>query len=183
MEGVRLRALPPLPRTAAFEELNVRTYVRHGDRPGVWFFSLDAASRLAVSAARTWFHLPYFRARMRATDEDGTIAYASERTHPDAPAAELRARYGPTGPVRPSAPGTLESWLTERYCLYARSPRGALYRGEIHHPPWPLQPAQATLDPTSMLRAAGLEPPDRPPLLHYANRLDVLIWPPKRPTP
>src|SRR5437867_5100192 len=62
MTGVRLRWLPPLPGISAFPELNVRTYVRVRDRPGVYFFSLDAGSRTAVAMARAWFHLPYFHA-------------------------------------------------------------------------------------------------------------------------
>ena len=183
MSGLRLRGCPAFPGARNFPEFNLRTYVRAGERRGVWFFSLDAASRLAVSAARTWFHLPYFRARMRSREEDGTIVYASERVHPNAPLARLEARYRPTAAPTPSAPGTLEHWLTERYCLYARSPRGALYRGEIHHPPWPLQAAEATLDPTSMLRASALEPPEDAPHLRFAERLDVLIWPPKLHSP
>src|SRR4029079_10001655 len=83
--GVRVRWTPPLPGLSAFPELNVRTYVRHGDRPGVLFFSLDAASALAVSAARTWFRLPYYRARMRCEPEGEGIRYSHDRTHTDAP--------------------------------------------------------------------------------------------------
>lgn len=180
MSGVRLRGLPGLPGTAAFPELNVRTYVRVGDRPGVWFFSLDAASALAVSVARAWFHLPYFRARMSAGTRGEEVVYASERIHRGAPAAEWRGAYAPTGPVALARRGTLEHWLTERYCLYARSPAGRILRGEIHHDPWPLQPAMARIEVDTMAAAHGIVPPAQPPHLLFARRLDVRIWAPRR---
>ena len=89
MEGVRLRYAPAIPGTSQFPELNVRTYVKHDEMAGVWFFSLDAASRLAVIVARGWFHLPYFFARMRCADRDGWIEYASERKERDGTGAVL----------------------------------------------------------------------------------------------
>jgi uncharacterized protein YqjF (DUF2071 family) len=177
MSGIRLRGLPPIPGTSAFPELNVRTYVTHGNRPGVWFFSLDATNPLAVAVARTWFHLPYYRARMRCDAKGEGIDYESRRTHRGAPAGEFRARYGPTGPAYSSVRGTLEHWLTERYCLYAQASRG-LVRGEIHHLPWPLQPAWAEIEANSMAAAAGITLPNAAPLLHFARRIDVPCWAP-----
>jgi len=179
MSGVRPRCLPPLPGLSAFPELNVRTYVALQGKPGVFFFSLDAASRLAVAGARRLFHLPYYRAEMAVAPEGEGVSYASRRVHPGAPAAELRGRYGPTGPVRPAAAGSLDDWLTARYCLYTVA-RGASYRCEIHHAPWPLQPAAARFEVNTMAAAAGLPFPDRPPLLHFARRLEVVVWPLER---
>jgi uncharacterized protein YqjF (DUF2071 family) len=179
MSGVRLRGLPPLPRAAAFPELNVRTYVRRGARPGVWFFSLDAASRGAVRAARTWFGLPYFDAEMAAAERGGWIEYASRRTHRGAPPAELRARYRPVGAVERAAAGSLAEFLTERYRLYALR-GGRLLAGEIHHPPWPLQPAAAELERETLSAASGIRLPPSAPVLHFARRIDVLLWPPRR---
>ncbi len=178
MSGVRLRGSPAIPGTHAFPELNVRTYVRVGERPGVWFFSLDAANALAVAVARSWFHLPYFRARMVCEPDGADIVYASERTHSGAAAAVFRGRYGPGGPIRVAEPGTLEHWLTERYCLYASSPRG-LVRGEIHHARWPLQQAWATIDESSMAAASGIALPETTPLLHFARSIDVVCWSPR----
>ena len=180
MTRVRLRGTPALPGLSAFPELNVRTYVRHGERRGVWFFSLDAASRLAVRAARSWFHLPYFDAEMECAERAGEIHYRSSRTHRGAPAAEFRGRYAPSTPIELARPGTLEHFLTERYCLFAAGPRGRLLRGDIHHSPWPLQRAQAELATNTMAAASGLELPTIPPLLHFTRVLDVLIWAPRR---
>lgn len=179
MSGVRPRGVPGMPWLSAFPELNVRTYVTApgGSKPGVFFFSLEAANPIAVSAARRGFHLPYFRARMRLTDYGDHIAYTSTRTHTGAPPAAFVGRYGPTGGVYATTPGSLEHWLTERYCLYTVTGGGRLHRGDIHHAPWPLQPAQATLATNSMAAAAGIHLPDTPPLLHFARRLDVVVWP------
>jgi uncharacterized protein YqjF (DUF2071 family) len=184
MTGVRPRGVPPLPRLSAFPELNVRTYVALDDKPGVYFFSLDARSALAVSAARLFFRLPYYRARMAVAVTGDLVDYRSRRTHPGAPPAELVARYGPRGLGSRWAPGSLDHWLTERYCLYttdpAGDPAGRPYRAEIHHAPWPLQPAHATFERNDMAAAAGIALPDAPPLLHFARRLDVVVWPLRR---
>ena len=177
MSGIRVRGLTPIPYTSAFAELNVRTYVTYQGRPGVVFFSLDAASPPAVLAARRWFHLPYFNARMVAQVEGDNITYSSTRTHRNAPAAEFAATYRPTGPVSYPKVGTIDNWLTARYCLYTVDPRQRVFRGEIHHLPWPLQPAEATVTKNMMAQAAGISLPDQPPLLHFSKRLDVLIWP------
>lgn len=178
MEHVGLRGLPRPPRLSSFLELNVRTYVTAGGRPGVFFFSLDAANPIAVRIARCWFGLPYFDARMRASDDGGWTAYASERRHRGFPAGELRARFRPAGPAYRSEPGSLEAWLTERYCLYSVDRRGRARRGEIHHVPWPLQPAEAEFAANTVVDAHGFRLPDSPPLLHYVDRIDVAAWNP-----
>jgi len=168
--------LPPIPYFHAFPELNVRTYVTHGGKPGVWFFSLDAANRLAVWGARRYFHLPYFRASMSCLSDpkvgDG-IAYRSLRTHRGAKPAEFRARYRPRGPVYRSRAGDLDHWLTERYCLYSIDPRGRLHRADVAHDPWPLQPADAEIEANTMTDAMGLPLSGPPALLHFAHRVDV----------
>src|SRR5580692_10586538 len=124
MSGVRLRGTPPVPWLSAFPELNVRTYVHVDGKPGVWFFSLDADNRTAVAIARAWFHLPYFRARMSCAERNGWIEYRCERSHPSAHSGVLNGRYRPIGEVFAAAPGSLEYFLTERYCLYAADNEG-----------------------------------------------------------
>jgi uncharacterized protein YqjF (DUF2071 family) len=180
MRGVRPRFVPPLPGISAFPELNLRTYVTHGGRPGVWFFSLDAANPLAVRAARLGFHLPYFDAQMRCMLQGETVHYQSVRRHRGMAPAAFRAEYTPTGPVYTSVPGSLEHWLTERYCLYAADRRGRLWRGDIHHDPWPLQPARATITTNHLADRLGLLLDHRPPLLHFTRRIDVVAWLPER---
>lgn len=175
MSGVRGRWLPSIPGTSHFPELNVRTYVTYGGKPGVFFFSLDAASHLAVWGARTAYHLPYFFAGMKVTQEGEWFRYESARNAN----TFLQARYRPVAAVQLRAPGTLEHWLTERYCLYTIVD-GSVYRGEIHHVPWPLQDAEAGIAVNTMASAAGIQLPKIPPLLHFSKRLEVLVWPLKK---
>jgi uncharacterized protein len=181
MTGVAPRFAPPqflklAPGLSNFLELNVRTYVTHNGRAGVWFFSLDAANKFAVRAARNAFHLPYMDARMTQRETGGIISYSSVRTHVGEPGAEFLGRYKPVTDVYQSSPGTLEAWLTERYCLYSADRFGRLYRGEIHHQPWPLQRAELELEVNTMARGIGLELPDPPALLHFARELSVVAW-------
>ncbi|MGA2812493.1 MAG: DUF2071 domain-containing protein [Candidatus Acidiferrum sp.] len=182
MSGVRLRATPALPWLSHFPELNVRTYVQREGKPGVWFFSLEAGNSVAVQIARFWFHLPYFYARMRTDRSDGWIRYASERASAGARAAVFRARYRPAGPPSPAPPGSLAYFLTERYCLYTVDAEGRLLRGEIHHPAWLLESAEAEIAENTVAQAAGISLPDSQALLHFAKRQDVIVWAAKRIT-
>ena len=145
MEGVSVRPLPDLPWLSAFPEMNLRLYVELGGKPGVWFISLDAANPLAVQAARRFFHLPYFDATMSLRREGEGVLYRSERRR-DPRRVRFRGAYWPTGPVHQAHPGTLEHFLTERYCLYAQAPDGTIRRTEVHHLPWPLQEAAAEIE-------------------------------------
>jgi uncharacterized protein YqjF (DUF2071 family) len=180
MTGVRPRGLPALPWMSAFPELNVRTYVTAGGKPGVWFFSLDATNPVAVRLARTLFSLPYYDARMASNRRGDHVRYSSQRTHRGAPPAELQADYHPVGQVSYAPPGTLAHWLTERYCLYAADGRGHVWRGDIHHVRWPLQTAEATVQVNTMTQQIRMRLPDTPPLLHFARHQDVVGWLPQR---
>jgi uncharacterized protein YqjF (DUF2071 family) len=180
MDGVTPRLIPALPRLHAFPELNLRTYVTVGGIPGVWFFSLDAGQKLAVRTARRFFHLPYFDARFEIKLQGDRVSYSAVRTHRAAPAAAFSASYQPTGPVYRSEAGTLDAWLTERYCLYAADTAGRIYRGKIEHEPWPLQPAEATLHTNTLGDWLGIEMIGDPATLHFAKSLDVRAWLVKR---
>jgi uncharacterized protein YqjF (DUF2071 family) len=173
MTNVRARRIPALPGLSRFPELNVRTYVTVDGKPGVYFFSLDAANLPAVWAARRFYRLPYFHAQMSVSGDEHGISYESHRYHSD---AELRARYTAGGRVELRPPGTLEHWLTERYCLYTVA-NGSVYRAEIHHVQWSLQDAEAEIERNTMAPATGIQLPDTKPLLHFSRKLDVLIWP------
>lgn len=176
MEGVMRRPLPDLPWISAFPELNVRTYVERDGKAGVWFFSLDATQPLAVWAAKTFFDLPYHRARMVCEPDGQDIVYRSERRTGD---ARFAGRYGPAGDVFLSEPGTLEHFLTERYCLFAKSRSGRSTITEVHHEPWPLQPAHAEILEQSMHAPLGVELPDAAPHLLFVRRIDVAVWSPR----
>jgi uncharacterized protein len=176
MSYVRPRGVPPVPGLSAFPELNVRTYVTVNGVPGIYFFSLDAGNSIAVALARILFHLPYFKASMKCQRLSDSIHYHSHRTHHGAPRADFIATYRPIGPVTHAQPGTLVHWFTERYCLYTVVNKH-VYRGDIHHLPWPLQAAELEITRTTMASSHGIQLPDTVPLLHYAERQEVLIWP------
>jgi uncharacterized protein len=167
--GLRARGLLPLPFASSFRELNVRTYVTRGERPGIWFFSLDASSQLAVEAARRLYRLPYFRADISVRRRGDDIVYDCSRGGGKA----FSAMYRPDGDVFNAERGSLEHFLVERYCLYAEH-GGKLHRAEIHHPPWPLQPARAQIDLNTM---PPLKVAEADPLVYFSERQDVAIWP------
>jgi uncharacterized protein YqjF (DUF2071 family) len=183
MSGIRARMIPALPGLSHFPELNVRTYVRCRDIPGVYFFSLDAANLPAVWSARAAYGLPYFHAEMSARSSGEAIEYSSRRSqtadlHSHGP-AEFRGRYWPISEPKRREKDALEYFLTERYCLYAVR-RGKLLRAYIHHLPWPLQDAEAKIEVNTMAAAAGIELPESKPLMHFSRFLEVLIWKPER---
>jgi uncharacterized protein len=171
--GLRARGMVPLPFVSSFLELNVRTYVTHNGKPGIWFFSLDASSQVAVEAARRLYRLPYFRARITRRREGRRTLYDCARDDGRA----FSGSYAAAGAQFTAQPGSVEHFITERYCLYAED-EGSLWRADIHHRPWPLRPADATIELNTM-------PPDwvrleGEPLLHYSERQDVVIWPLER---
>jgi hypothetical protein len=171
---VRLSFTPPVPWLSDFHELNVRTYVHLDGVPGVWFFSLNANSLTTVLGARTLYHLPYFNARIDLRQEGKTINYDLSRTGDSR--AEFKATWEIGAALPESHPDSLEFFLTERYCLY--SSRGEnLYRARIHHRPWPLQKATLSSFASTMIEGDGIQTPEGSALLHYAEALEVKVWP------
>jgi uncharacterized protein YqjF (DUF2071 family) len=175
VRGLRARGTPPLPWVSHFPELNVRTYVELGGKPGIYFLSLDAARLPAVAAARRLYRLPYFHAEMEAARADRRITYRSVRRSGDGPPAAFRAAYGPQEGGLDGGEA-LARWLAERYCLYVKEEGSQVLRGEIHHPLWPLESAWADIGLNTMGEPFGLDLRGRP-LLHFAGRQDTLVWP------
>ena len=175
---VGLPIAPPLPWASQFAETNVRTYVTSADgEHGIWFFSLDAESQVAVEAARRLYKLPYFRARMSAWPRGRDVEYETSRRDRSGHLAQLRVTYGPRGEPFAAEPGSLEHFLTERYCLYATDEDARLHRAEIHHPPWALQRGEAGITQNTM-PPPGIDLPGDPPHVLFSRRQDVVIWAP-----
>ena len=176
MSNVAPRCCPSIPKLSRFMELNVRTYVIYDGKPGVWFFSLDAASRIAVRAARVMFNLPYMDANMRMEkDHSQLISYQSERTHRGEASATFDASYRAIGETFQAQSGTLEHWLTARYCLYSADRHGRLYRGEIDHAPWQLSLASCELRLNTMGEPLGVSLLGQPHLI-FAQPIQVRAW-------
>lgn len=180
ISGARLRGMPAVPGLSKFPELNVRTYVKAEGKPGVWFFSLDAGNRAAVEVARGWFHLPYFYSRMELTLRAEEIAFSAHRRDRRGDRERFAGVYAAKGAIFEAQKGTLEHFLTERYCLYAQKRNGAILRSEIHHAPWQLQGARADFLVNSLTKSLGVSLASPPALLHFSKLQDVVIWAPKR---
>ena len=172
MRGVTLRYCPAFTPLSDFPEINVRTYVYYQGKPGVWFFSLDVPSRIAVWTARTFFHLPYRHAAVTVGKEENTICYRHARS-----CGSFSADYSPAEPLAVDS-DSFEIWATERYCLYCQSKKGQLYRTEVHHPKWPLQVADITIGENGLLD--GYEVGDQHPSVLFSKHLDVVAYPPQK---
>jgi uncharacterized protein len=175
VRGVRLRGTAPVPAVSEFPEVNVRTYVVAGGRPGIYFLSLDADSYPAVLAARRAYRLPYFRSRISIERAGEWVGYRAERVDDDGPACALDVSYLSTGAPAPARDGSFEAWAAERYCLYTLDERHRVLRGDIHHPPWPLSPGEAEVRSNTMAEPYDLALEGKP-VVHVSRRQDVAIW-------
>jgi uncharacterized protein YqjF (DUF2071 family) len=181
MRGVRPRFCPSVPGISHFLELNLRTYVRdRTGRPGVWFYSLDAGQPLAVWAARAFFALPYYRARMELSAAGGEYRFVSCRA---GTGQRLHYHYRPE-PVRShnsheAVPGTLEFFLVERYRLFAFR-RGRVLTGRVYHRPYPVAAVETSVWSDGLFALDGFRRPDRlPDHQVYARQVEVSIFAPE----
>ncbi|MDP2305611.1 MAG: DUF2071 domain-containing protein [Pseudomonadota bacterium] len=158
-----------------FLETNLRTYVhKDGESPGVYFFSLEASSWLAVQAARIGWGLPYHHAAMGVTQAGDERGYTSVRR--SAPSARLDVRCRVGAPLGASVPGSLEHFLLERYYLYVERD-GVLSRGQVHHAPYPAFAAEVLQCEEGLVAAAGLPAPGGlPDLVHASPGVDVEVF-------
>jgi uncharacterized protein len=167
-----------MPFAFEFPEVNVRTYAKHRGKAGVWFISLDASSRLAVTTARWRYCLPYHGAKMKLEIDRQSasrwIQFSSRRTDHSTKPAEFEMEYGPIGESFHAESGSLEHWLTERYSLFALDRKGAIVCADVEHVPWPLHRAEAAFKTNTMLQPLGLDTPSSHPLLHFAHDLVVV---------
>ncbi len=186
LTGVRAVLTPPLPWISHFHEVNVRTYVhRDGQDPGVWFFSLDASSAIAVAAARAAYNLPYFHSQIEfqaSKDPVPKIDFISHRVDAKGTTpANARIRYAPMeGIITRAALGTIEHFLIERYILYTTDDEHHLHRARVHHQPYPVQRAEVVELEETLIWAAGIRRSDAHPLRHYASEVNVKVYPVER---
>ncbi|WP_254762585.1 YqjF family protein [Natrinema marinum] len=178
--NVGIRGTPSITRLA-FAELAVRTYVRHRDEPGLYYFSIDVGSSLVATTLGRTTSLPIYDATMRVgATEENHVAFSSERQFADGDTpARFAATYRPDGDVFTAEPGSLAYWLTARRRIYVPTASGVL-TSELAHDPWPLQPAVATIHENTMFEANGLPTPTDDPVLHYADELPMTGSVPRR---
>lgn len=179
MNHVRLRGIPALPWISAFPELYVRTCVTMDNKPGTFFLSVDASDAFGVAIARKWFHLPNYQAKMSLRMEKDRVHFSSQRFNPEDPPAVFIGSYKPTGDPMIPQRGSLAYWLMERYCFYMVDSGQKLYRTEMHHAPWPLQPAEATFDMNTMITPFGIRFPETAPTLYFVKQQNIMVWWPR----
>lgn len=177
MTDLAPRELPALPWVSAFPQVNLRTYVRLGDRAGVYFFSLNAPRLMAVGMGNV-LGLSYFTANIEMTKRNDTVRVSSERRSNDLRTGFV-AEYRPIGKAFEPQPGSLDHWLTERYCAYLVGRSGRTTSLDIHHAPWVLAEADAEIEDHTLADSLGVELPDAPDVLHYSERQDTVAWLPR----
>src|SRR6266851_290806 len=172
---VRPRWLPPFPPVSDFLELNLRTYVRLDDKPGVFFLSIHANKRLAVRVARWFSPLPYAYARMKCSQERDEFRFQCTST--DQKEVAFVANYTLESEEYSARRDPLSKWLLERYCLYVGDPRGGLIRTEVHHDPWVVREVALEISSNILGRALGLDLSPKPDRAHFSSGVQALAWP------
>jgi uncharacterized protein YqjF (DUF2071 family) len=187
---VRPSGVPPLPGISFSSQISVRTYVTMGGKPGIYYFSMDTTNLSTVWFARMFFRMQYWHSSIQVSGatinspktQNAEIHFRARRLHGPAAqngAARLDVEYAPEGAPTRARTGSLNEFLTERYCVYSCH-RKSFYRTEIHHQPWPLQQVQVDLRDNSMAEPLGLTLPEEPELCHFSRSLKMLTWAPER---
>lgn len=172
MTGLRLRGVPPVPGTDRFPQINVRTYITLDGKPGVYFFSLDAANWLAAKMAKTFFHIPYNFADIRVESSESTFHFESKRKD-----MGLVCSYRPISEPFYAEKGSFDWWMVERYCFYTVNKKGVPLRCDILHRPWLLQRAEAEFPQNTMLSMQGMQVESNNPTIHFSKKVEVRAWP------
>ncbi len=176
MDGIYPRGLPSVSIFPKFPEINVRTYVQCNGKPGVYFMSLDAEHWVTYTIAKRWFRLPYYSAQISFQKEGQTFQYQSIRKGKTNTPIIFNGKYVPLSEVYFAKKGTLDHWLTERYCLYSTDNGVNIYCGEIHHRPWPLQKAEAEICTNTLFSPFNFDLTEVKPIFHFSKGVDTLIW-------
>ncbi|MCQ6276307.1 DUF2071 domain-containing protein [Bacillus sp. V3B] len=176
MEGIYPRGLPPISLTPTFPEINVRTYVQYDGKPGVFFMSLDVGDWASYTIAKRWYHLPYQPADISFQKEEQTFHCQSIRKRSTNPPIAFQAKYTPISEVYFPKEGTLDHWLTERYCLFSSNNGSDIFCGEIHHRPWPLQKVEAEISRNTLLTPFKIDGTKVQPIYHFSKGVDAFFW-------
>ncbi|HEX4039149.1 MAG TPA: DUF2071 domain-containing protein [Acidobacteriaceae bacterium] len=174
--------IPAIPGCDSFRELNLRTYVRQNGRPGVCFLSIECPAGFSDWIARQFFGVPYYHAQMIAWNDGESYRYATERLIQDQREAVFFGEFRPSPGGQLPQPNTLEFFLLERYSSYFVH-EGAVYRGEIQHPEWLLQQAEAEIEVNTISEVLGLELSPRPDHVGFVQSTVTHIFPPVRQEP
>jgi len=165
MERIRPRILPAFAPVSNFHEINIRTYVRHKGKSGVYFLSIEAGNRLSSWLAKSLSQLPYRYSSMERAP--GHVVSANAEFED-----VLEAQYSIGQSITNKT--ALDTWLTERYALFQDS-GSQLNAFEIHHIEWPIQSME--------LQGLNIDYPrfqdliqESPDACHYSSGVQVVSW-------
>lgn len=173
--GTHIRGMPVMPGMQTFLQVNVRTYVRYGKRRGVYFFSMDSNSRVAVQATSLGGFLPYRHSHIKMKNYNRRIVFESSRSGKVNTSEQIKLVYKPRNAIIEST--ALERWLTERYSLWTK-PKERLYRLDISHPPWQLQYVEGDIHINTLAHFLPEQLHCMLPIAHYCNSMEVLLYAP-----
>ena len=177
MHEVHVFDFPAAPGFQNFEELNLRTYVRYEDTPGIYFISIDTSSTAYAIIARHMFHLPIHTANMNLMEVGSALSFGSERHHSD---VMFEAGYEPTGTAAPAKDGSIQHFLCERYS-YFDVQHNVVVEGSIRHAPWEIQKVNLTADASNLFTAAGIDKAlGEPAVAFYAEQTDSVSRLPRK---
>jgi uncharacterized protein YqjF (DUF2071 family) len=176
MEGIYPLALSPFSVTPPFSEINVRTYVMHKGKPGVYFMSLDVQNWASYTIAKRWYRLPYYPAKISFRNEGDFIHYDGIRKGKTNNQAAFSGSFLPTQEVFFAKTGSLEHWLTERYCFYSIDNKGKFFCADIHHSPWQLQKAETEITINTLFSPFTIDLLNEKPISLFSIGVDSLMW-------
>lgn len=177
MEDVMKGNIPSFYPFKKFPELNLRTYVKYENKPGVFFFSLDAECLPVVLGGNLLYGVPYKYAKMNYELSENGGYLRSDRF---IGSVEFEMRYRKIGEIFESEIGSLQEWLSERYCLYSKSNHTEFYRVEVHHKKWPLQNCEVSISKNDILKASNLEVDLDSMIVNYSPGVDVISFRPEK---
>ncbi|MGG1677746.1 YqjF family protein [Neobacillus sp. NRS-1170] len=176
IEGIYPRGISSVSVTPKFPEINVRTYVQCDGKPGIYFLSIDVQNWASLNIAKRWYRLPYYSSEISFQKEGQSFQCQSVRKGNANTIISFKGKYFPVSEVYFPKEGTLDHWLTERYCLYSSTNGVNIYCGEIHHQPWPLQKAEIEIVNNTLFTPFHFDLSEVKPTAYFSEGVDSLIW-------
>ncbi|MXR40792.1 hypothetical protein GRX01_05480 [Halobaculum sp. WSA2] len=162
----------PMSQFPEFGEVDLRTYVRYDDDPGVHFFSCNTSQRLGTLVGDRSFGLPFTHASIDFDRRGDRTVLRCARSK-SAGRGRYDVIYRPTGQPAPADAGSLAEFLVERHTYFTPDEdAGAMVIGSVERDPWQLAPVDATVRTNSLFETVGLDAPDGDPVFHYSPRFE-----------
>ena len=173
VQNHRVRLLPPIPGFDRFAQINIRTYVTVNGKRGVYFIRVHMNHLIAGVLAKTFYYMPFQAAIVKMEQSDRYINFCSIKSKQ----IEFQCHYTPISESKLAEKASFEHWLVERYSMYSLNRKGEVMRSDILHNYWPLQLAEGEITNHSILLNEGIQVANNEPILHYAKKMEAMLWP------